>query len=325
MSSPSDLCSRCAKLDIGLLWSSSREKRELGSFADWDFHSCVFCEFLRELLPAHPGIRRQEHLPGSSEMGVDPISCYSPSYYLYSMKTEESSEKILRKLENRLIVLSTSKHGPPPKGVPYIAVHPPKPPFWLRQVQPMVDFDRVKKWLDLCFDLHSGGCGVRRGISIAKLRVINCTTGEVTEAKENESYVALSYVWGQDDPLRQSSSEFPQTIQDAITVTRNLGYKWLWVDKYCINQKDRLETQKQLQQMDAIYKNAVVTLIAAAETHAGYGLPGVSKHPRMPASSVTVRGRSLSAIRGVPDLSSDNCKWASRAWVRLTANTVHYL
>ncbi|KAF1998537.1 HET-domain-containing protein [Amniculicola lignicola CBS 123094] len=303
------LCSRCADIDIGQLWSSTGTKISLGTISDWDIHSCLFCKFMNDVLsPTHP---HQEQVP---EIETEYESQASCPYYLYSMRSRESSERLLQLLERRIIVLSSSEHGPPPKGVPYIAVHPTKPPFWLRQIPPLLDFGQLKNWLDMCHQLHAEYCGGEQERTVANLKFIDCSTEKVIKGEEDEPYVALSYVWGFKGTLRQTPSGYPQTIQDAITLTRKLGFTRLWVDKYCIDQEDQLETQKQLQQMDAIYKHAVVTIIAASGTDEDYGLPGVSTRLRSPTSSVTVRQQTLSAIRGAPDLWSDKCKWASRAW-----------
>ncbi|KAH7379556.1 heterokaryon incompatibility protein-domain-containing protein [Pyrenochaeta sp. MPI-SDFR-AT-0127] len=307
---PVPLCSRCADLDINQLWSSTGPKIALGSVADWNLESCVFCKFLGDVLSPIIGTHRHEQHKKNAKSEKQS----SRSYYLYSMKTRRASMRLLQILEPRIIVLSHSEHGPPPNGVPFIAVHPTKPPFWLREIGPLIDFEQPKEWLRKCTQLHAGHCSRDQHNDIAGLRLIDCRTGEVTKAKATDVYVALSYVWGRGDALRQQSSVYPQTILDAITVTQNLGYTRLWVDKYCIDQEDQLECNKQLQQMDAIYQQAVVTLIAAAGTDADYGLPGVTKRFRPPNLSVKVHQQSLSAIRGTPDLYSDEYKWTSRAW-----------
>ncbi|KAK0752817.1 heterokaryon incompatibility, partial [Schizothecium vesticola] len=96
-------------------------------------------------------------------------------------------------------------------------------------------------------------------------------------------YFALSYVWGADpEPLvstvesigllcqpgsLEESSELgrrlPKTIRDAMTVTRELGTRYLWVDRLCIVQDDPVQKPSLLAAMAAIYGNASVTLIAA--------------------------------------------------------------
>jgi hypothetical protein len=73
-----------------------------------------------------------------------------------------------------------------------------------------------------------------------------------------KQYVALSYVWGTEEAAVQFSgiipAELPPTIQDAITATLNLGYQFLWIDRYCINQSDSTEAQSQIKQMGFIYQ-----------------------------------------------------------------------
>jgi len=44
----------------------------------------------------------------------------------------------------------------------------------------------------------------------------------------SDRYVTLSYVWGKDS----SSEEMPLVVRDSITVTKKLGYRYLWVDRY---------------------------------------------------------------------------------------------
>jgi hypothetical protein len=118
------------------------------------------------------------------------------------------------------------------------------------------------------------------------LKLWDCERSKLVEAAEDAPYVALSYVWGKlQGPSEQnqekpgSELEMPRTIQDAILVTQELGFRYLWFDKYCINQDDSGK-HEQIQQMDKIYKNAEVTLVAAAGQDAEHGLPGVGETPR---------------------------------------------
>ena len=40
-------------------------------------------------------------------------------------------------------------------------------------------------------------------------------------------------------------SDLPRTYQDAITVTRHLKARYLWIDSICILQDERLDIQKE--------------------------------------------------------------------------------
>lgn len=56
----------------------------------------------------------------------------------------------------------------------------------------------------------------------------------------------------------------PKVINDSIEVTLLLNLRYLWVDKYCINQTDAKEKHDQIRHMDLVYANAQATIIAAA-------------------------------------------------------------
>lgn len=102
-------------------------------------------------------------------------------------------------------------------------------------------------------------------------RAINCakTPLVVEDRAWSEKYVALSYVWG------PPSGDWPKTILDAVEVTKQLGEKYLWVYRLCINQSNLQEKQFLTSKMDAIYDGAEFTIVAAAGD-ARTGLTGVS-------------------------------------------------
>jgi hypothetical protein len=56
-------------------------------------------------------------------------------------------------------------------------------------------------------------------------------------------------------------SIFPRTIQDAMTVTKLLELRYLWVDKHCIDQENRQDKHEQINQMDMIYTEERMSLL----------------------------------------------------------------
>ena len=90
-----------------------------------------------------------------------------------------------------------------------------------------------------------------------------------------DKYIALSYCWGGDQSFKATKStiddftrcinhsDLPRTLQDAITVTLELGCRFLWVDVLCIIQDDKVHTAKEIAMMPRIYENAYATVIAA--------------------------------------------------------------
>lgn len=89
-------------------------------------------------------------------------------------------------------------------------------------------------------------------------------------------YTALSYCWGGPQPVTLTtksikdmlhgipSPALPQTIQDAITVTRKIGLQYLWVDALCIFQDSASDKDLEITKMDQIYQNAQLTISAAS-------------------------------------------------------------
>ncbi|CZR45331.1 uncharacterized protein FPRO_15494 [Fusarium proliferatum ET1] len=182
------------------------------------------------------------------------------------------------------------------------------------------DFEAIKRWLTHCMEQHGTLCNPdseSRSLPVS-IAVINCTTRDLEPLPAGAKFAALSYVWGERTSTTESypsMTSLPQTIEDAITVTAEVGIPFLWVDRYCVPQQDCPQKREQIQMMHKIYRQADLTIIAAAGDSSCYGLPGIST-PRARAPSVDLcvgnhhlvsTGRSVKeAIRGTA--------WASRAW-----------
>jgi hypothetical protein len=55
----------------------------------------------------------------------------------------------------------------------------------------------------------------------------------------------------------------PKTYHDAITITRELGIQYLWIDSLCIIQDDVKDWEQEAARMASVYENAQVTIAAA--------------------------------------------------------------
>ncbi|KAH7341199.1 heterokaryon incompatibility protein-domain-containing protein, partial [Pyrenochaeta sp. MPI-SDFR-AT-0127] len=183
----------------------------------------------------------------------------------------------------------------------------------LQPIQPQVDLRLARRWLDFCVQEHWRRCqGSKK--RVIDLMVIDCENRVIVPLPARGNYVTLSYVWGNHPEQERSSLQesslpvpLPQTIEDAITVTKGLGYNYLWVDKYCIDQRKE-DFHTKLRQMDVIYENSVLTIIAAAGSHSSYGLAGISK---------IRKSCSTQRLKSLPFLVADELRksvWASRAW-----------
>ncbi|GJC81644.1 hypothetical protein ColLi_04482 [Colletotrichum liriopes] len=72
----------------------------------------------------------------------------------------------------------------------------------------------------------------------------------------------------------------PQTLQDAVFMTRILGVRYLWIDSLCICQDDVKDWERESAQMAAVYSNSYLTLAAAKSPDTSGGLLSARK-PRL--------------------------------------------
>lgn len=73
-------------------------------------------------------------------------------------------------------------------------------------------------------------------------------------------------------PMKLLNSPAGKILRHAIQITRILGYRYLWIDALCINQKDELEKAKEIGSMAQIYARAIVNISATGAAQAEDGL-----------------------------------------------------
>jgi hypothetical protein len=302
----SSLCKRCAKIDLDMLLSRPH-KTYLGQLAatlvqisDWKIDSCTFCSLLSStLLPTLLDWQQSKKIP------------------LRSFSSNNMTDKIWSSIDTNLLQLH------PWHDNRYLVSQPEGINGPVKIIKEDIDeatFERVKKWINLCQNQHTKVCSVDNPASVPGLKLIDCETNTLIPG-ESHPYVALSYVWGcssdtSEDP-NQLPKILPNTIKDTITVTKRLGFRYLWIDRYCINQQNEEEKSSQVGRMDSIYQNAELTIIAAAGDDPNYGLPGVGERKRKPQHLTTctkIGEHFLISTDATPRGSISGTRWITRGW-----------
>ncbi|KAF5641437.1 heterokaryon incompatibility protein [Fusarium tjaetaba] len=142
----------------------------------------------------------------------------------------------------------------------------------------------MRYWISQCKQKHLDG-GLRTAVtgqwyptrlldlghlaSISTLRLI-----ETAASPSQGPYLTLSHCWGKKQltcatkenlqSLYSGITNLPQTFQDAIAATRNLGYRYLWIASLCIVQNDPGDWAREAALMHRVYTEADCNLAAAA-------------------------------------------------------------
>ncbi len=102
--------------------------------------------------------------------------------------------------------------------------------------------------------------------------------------ESNCDYFALSHCWGGKVPIMLQADnievlkrgillqELPLTFRQAMTVTRTLGVRYLWIDSLCIIQDSFSDWEFELSRMRDVYKYARLTIAATGSKNSAGGL-----------------------------------------------------
>ena len=111
------------------------------------------------------------------------------------------------------------------------------------------------------------------------------------------SYLTLSHCWGRLLPLTTTSktllvrkegicsSLLPKTFLDAVSVTRQMGIQYIWIDALCIIQDDFNDWEREASKMASIYANSYLTIAASTAQDGSIGM----LNPRSKSDTVQMK------------------------------------
>ncbi|SPO07735.1 uncharacterized protein DNG_10430 [Cephalotrichum gorgonifer] len=146
----------------------------------------------------------------------------------------------------------------------------------------------IKRWVRRCAEQH--GHPEPRP-SRLPTRVVDIKDGGTEVAlllskNMTGEYAALSHCWGPIQPMTLTRKtleklcggirtvDLPQTFQDAIWITHQLGLRYLWIDTLCILQDDHSDWVGESARMCNVYENSTLTIAATRSTGSSEGFLG---------------------------------------------------
>lgn len=157
-----------------------------------------------------------------------------------------------------------------------------------------------------------------------------------------QRYISLSHCWGDNVSISLTHAnitsmadgirfqDLPKTFQHALTVTRDLKCRYIWIDSLCIIQDSHEDWLQESAQMHRVYSNSYVNIAASAASNSTKGLFFSRNLNFMLPLVITIGQASYSIdpppldINAVIEKSPLNC----RAWVYqerfLSRRTLHF-
>ncbi len=202
-----------------------------------------------------------------------------------------------------------------------------------------VNIDKVRTWLQLCSDEHQFYCTRTLSDKLNNIRLIDASTRTIVPYSSGScDYLTLSYVWGQVIQNFPGAGRvgtilptLPRTLEDAMTLTLQLGKRYIWIDAVCIDQTDPVDREAQVSIMSEIYGGSYATIIALAGQDADAGLPRVSRSRSDLCAQLSciIDGVKLLTMGPTLEHLLSTTKWYSRAWTyqeaRLTPRCITHV
>lgn len=150
-------------------------------------------------------------------------------------------------------------------------------------------FQRIFHWQKECDENHST-CSRARDYPLPT-RLIDVGIDSfskpyllVSKPGDRGRWVTLSHCWGHSMSLKTTTStlqkhqkgvpvkDFPLSFQDAIFITRRLGFRYLWIDSLCIIQDSHSDWLTESAHMGSYYQNCALTIAADEAPGSAHGI-----------------------------------------------------
>ncbi|KAF3770676.1 HET-domain-containing protein [Cryphonectria parasitica EP155] len=207
----------------------------------------------------------------------------------------------------------------------------------------MENFEIARGWLKTCRTEHAH-CP-SDDPPVLPTRVIDVGTAPdfqdlriFLSAGTKDHYVALSHCWGGSiTPLLTTKTleyftsslpytELPANFQHAITITREMKVRYLWIDSLCIIQDSKRDWERESVKMAKVYRDSMFTISALASSGSKCGIlansPRSARSPKpvtltmttsdsksheVKISLVNAKGEYLNEL-------ANRCPLSSRGW-----------
>ena len=202
------------------------------------------------------------------------------------------------------------------------------------------DIPLAKHWLNGCVDSHSTCAKSVNSRLPSRILDLGPPGGSpdlrlLVDVKICGRYATLSHCWGNSQPLKLIQTTYDdfqkkiaytslsKTFQDAVTATRSLGMRYLWIDSLCIKQDSKRDWEEQCAEMRRIYKDSFVTLAGPAASGCDSGFLCVRQilsHATLQVSDGESSNEVILSHRGINEDINDltpepDAPLSKRAWV----------
>ncbi|KAF2825081.1 HET-domain-containing protein [Ophiobolus disseminans] len=303
------LCDVCSSIpweeltvpDPSVLYNLPRINRKVRTLSK---SGCRICRFFAEVITHHKGGPRRKSPPYELQLR----SSFQTGDQNFAILSFTQEEQLVDVLGAPHFILTQEK---------FRQVLSPSERFTLGGIP----IEIIQKMIANCKSDHGVVCTPQSSTVLRNLNVIDLEQRRVISAPSGCEYVALSYVWGNQacEALQSGSlsalTVLPKTVHDSCVLAQKLGYKYLWVDRYCIDQENAEKKLDQISQMADIYAAAQLVFIATGAHDAKFALP-ISDRSSIPLETI---GR-IEILPYSPQLTYSTLEalpgalWSSRAW-----------
>ncbi|KAL2071883.1 hypothetical protein VTL71DRAFT_13118 [Oculimacula yallundae] len=150
-------------------------------------------------------------------------------------------------------------------------------------------YTKAKSWIHGCLTTHPRCNHSLRSIPPRLIDVGPVDGSEEprlirNQGSRSDPWLALSHCWGggissatlycniEARMVSLPMSCLPTNFRDAIIITRELGFRYLWIDALCIIQDSRSDWELHLTLMGGIYQDAVLTIAADVASDSDTGI-----------------------------------------------------
>ncbi|KAF9456170.1 heterokaryon incompatibility protein-domain-containing protein [Collybia nuda] len=300
---PHVICGTCHELIAVVLarFGSSREVKEvdlpemfpiLGRYSvhevqESGLRGCHICSFISQAVcPAHSE-RDIRHIPGS-QIIIKPNYVYTKPRQANILCMDTLQVQLVDshgKMVEKDSLLITSAYETYSRD--------PVPASWSISTGSDASIELAREWLhhclshhELCKDINATPVSTNKNTLPAYFVDVESDNPRLCRSKNipiRPEYLTLSHRWGKSSILQLTTknlasllseiplSSLPKTFQDAILITRRLGYRYIWIDSLCIIQDSREHWEQESAIMGDVYGHSVCTIAALGATNGDSG------------------------------------------------------